>query len=175
MPATIVKTDGRAIVLDLSTGAKLCGEDIAGIDVAELGELINRTMTSAGTAFAFGRYAEPRELYSSDNFASDASTESRTIHMGIDLFCVADTPVFSPLDATVAFVANNTNELDYGPMVILRHKAKPATDSLRSMVTSAWRRWTGLARDSGFVPVNRLPRLAHRQRTETGRRTCTFS
>lgn len=128
MPATIVKTDGRAIVLDLSTGAKLCGEDIAGLDVAELGELIDRTMTSAGTGFAFGRYAEPRELYSSDNFASDASTESRTIHMGIDLFCVADTPVFSPLDAIVAFVANNTNELDYGPMVILSHKAKPANE-----------------------------------------------
>lgn len=128
MPATIVKTDGRAIVLDLSTGAKLCGKDIAGLDVAELGDLINQTMADAGTAFSFGRYAEPRELYSSDNFASDAATESRTIHMGIDLFCAADTPVLSPLDATVAFVANNTKELDYGPVVILRHNAKPANE-----------------------------------------------
>lgn len=127
MPATIIKTDGRAIVLDLSTGAKLCGKDIAGLDVAELGDLIDRTMADAGTAFSFGRYAEPRELYSNDNFASGESSESRTIHMGIDLFCVADTPVFSPLDATVAFVANNENELDYGPMVILRHSVEPAT------------------------------------------------
>ena len=128
MPSTIIKTDGRAIVLDLSTGAKLCGKDIAGLDVAELGGLINQTMADAGTAFAFGRYAEPRELYSSDNFASAASAESRSIHMGIDLFCAAETPVFSPLDATVAFVANNTKELDYGPMVILRHTVEPANE-----------------------------------------------
>jgi len=121
MTATIVETDGRAIVLDLSTGAKLCGEDIAGLDAAALGELINRTMADAGTAFAFGRYAEPRGLYSNDNFATGDSGETRTIHMGIDLFCDAATPVCSPMDATVEYVANNARELDYGPMVILRH------------------------------------------------------
>jgi len=128
MSSTIIRTDGRAIVLDLSTGAQLCGEDIAGRDVAELGELINRTMADAGTAFSFGRYAEPRGLYSNNNFASADSEESRTIHMGIDLFCVAGTPVFSPLDATVEFVANNAQELDYGPMVILRHARDSGSD-----------------------------------------------
>jgi murein DD-endopeptidase MepM/ murein hydrolase activator NlpD len=109
-------------VLDLSTGARLCGQEIVGVDVAEFGQLINRTMADAGTAFAFGRYAEPRELYSNDNFASAEGAESRTIHMGIDLFCEAGTPVFAPLSATVAFVANNARELDYGPLVILRHE-----------------------------------------------------
>jgi len=128
MTSTIIKTDGRAIVLDLSSGAELCGEDIAGHGVAELGELINRTMMEAGTAFSFGRYAEPRDLYSNDDFASGDSEESRTIHMGIDLFCVANTPVCSPLDATVEIVANNARELDYGPMVILRHSVESGSD-----------------------------------------------
>ena len=128
MSSAIIKTDDRAIVLDLSAGAKLCDQDIAELDVATLGDLINKTMADAGTAFSFGRYAEPRELYSNDNFASDSLDESRTIHMGIDLFCVADTPVFSPLDATVAFVANNAKELDYGPMVILRHGAQSSKE-----------------------------------------------
>lgn len=122
--STIIETDGRAIVLDLSTGAQLCGENIAGSDAAELGERINQTMAEAATAFAFGRYAEPRELYSNDNFVSGNSEESRTIHMGIDLFCAAKTPIFAPLDATVKFVANNAQELDYGPMMILRHGAE---------------------------------------------------
>jgi murein DD-endopeptidase MepM/ murein hydrolase activator NlpD len=41
--------------------------------------------------------------------------------MGIDLFCAPGTPVMAPLDGTVEYLANNTAELDYGPMVILRH------------------------------------------------------
>lgn len=128
MISTIIKTDGRAIVLDLSTGAQLCGEDIAGLNVAEFGELINRTMAEAGTAFSFGRYAEPRGLYSNANFATGDSAESRTVHMGIDLFCGAGTPVFAPLDATVEYVANNAKELDYGPLVILRHNTEDVGD-----------------------------------------------
>jgi murein DD-endopeptidase MepM/ murein hydrolase activator NlpD len=83
-------------------------------------------MSDAGTTFSFGRYAEPRDLYSNDNFASGDSEESRTIHMGIDVFCAADTPVYSPHDAICEFVANNAQELDYGPMVILRHETASA-------------------------------------------------
>jgi murein DD-endopeptidase MepM/ murein hydrolase activator NlpD len=120
--ASIIQTDGRAIVLDLSQGAQLCGQVIAGLDVATLGELIDQTMAEAGTAFAFGRYAEPRGLYSNENFASAESEESRTIHMGIDLFCLEGTPVMSPLDGTVEYLANNDAELDYGPLVIVRHE-----------------------------------------------------
>ena len=126
MKSSIIKTDGRAIVLDLSTGAKLFGQDIAGLDVAGLSTLINRKMADAGTGFSFGRYAEPRELYKNDNFASENSAESRTIHMGIDLFCDAGTPVFTPLDATIEFAANNARDLDYGPLLILRHESEPA-------------------------------------------------
>jgi hypothetical protein len=128
MTSTIIETDGRAIVLDLSSGAQLCGEEIAGLDAAALGDLIDRTMTVAGTAFSFGRYAEPRDLYTNDDFASGDSEESRTIHMGIDLFCVANTPVCAPLDATVEIIANNARELDYGPMVILRHAVQSGSD-----------------------------------------------
>lgn len=41
--------------------------------------------------------------------------------MGIDLFCVAGTPVFAPLDGKVELLANNARKLDYGPVVVLRH------------------------------------------------------
>jgi murein DD-endopeptidase MepM/ murein hydrolase activator NlpD len=121
MTAAIIETDGRAIVLDLSMGASLRGKPVAGLGAAELGALIDREMAAAGTRFAFGRWAEPRELYSNELFA-DHSDESRTIHMGIDLFCRPGTPVHSPLDGVVAHVANNDRELDYGPLVIVRHE-----------------------------------------------------
>ncbi|MFT5501738.1 MAG: hypothetical protein ACI88G_001877 [Woeseiaceae bacterium] len=118
-PAPIIRTDGRAIVLDLSRGRQLQGQDIVGLDVDMLGEVIDTTMREAGTAFAFGRYGEPRELYSNDDFYEDG--EARTIHLGIDLFCNVDTPVYTPLKGTIELVANNDRELDYGPMVVVRH------------------------------------------------------
>ena len=44
MTAAIIETDGRSIVLDLSTGATLCGASIAGLDVNTLSERIDRSM-----------------------------------------------------------------------------------------------------------------------------------
>ena len=117
---TIIETDGRAIVLDLSTGSLLRGEPVADLDVAQLGQLIDESMAEAGTGFAFGRYAEPRDLYKSEQFKGEA--ESRTVHMGIDLFCAPGTPVAAPLDGRVELTANNARELDYGPMLVLRHE-----------------------------------------------------
>jgi murein DD-endopeptidase MepM/ murein hydrolase activator NlpD len=117
----IVATDLNAIVLNLSSGSALQGKAIAGLDVAELGDLIDRTMDAADTEFAFGRYAEPRELYSNEDFAAAEAGEARTIHLGVDLFCAADTAVFTPLDGTIEIVANNDRDLDYGPMVVVHH------------------------------------------------------
>ncbi len=120
-PAKIIDTDENAIVLDLSSGSRLQGQEIAGLNAEELGALIDEAMRIADTGFAFGRYGEPRELYSNENFADAEGHEARTIHLGIDLFCVAGTPVFTPLDGTIEIVANNDRDLDYGPMVVVRH------------------------------------------------------
>ena len=121
MTSAIIETDGNAVILDLSRGALLCGRPVAGLDVDGLSALIGKTMAEAETSFAFGRWAEPRELYTSDNFAGDGNAEPRTVHMGIDLFCAAGTPVRAPLDGVVAILANNDDELDYGPLVVLEH------------------------------------------------------
>lgn len=158
MTSTIINTDGRAIVLDLSTGARLGGHEIVGLDVVQLGGLINRSMAQAGTAFAFGRYAEPRELYSNDNFVSGDSAESRTIHMGIDLFCDSGTAVFSPLDGRVKFVANNARELDYGPLVILQHETKTGSEFFTLY---------------GHLGMGTLKRLSEGQRVSAGQQIAT--
>ena len=119
--APVISTDGAAIVLDLSAGSRLRGEAVANLDVDQLGNLIDEMMADAGTGFAFGRYAEPRDLYNSDHFAGDGDGERRTVHLGLDLFCVAGTPVYAPLDGKVELLANNARELDYGPMLVLQH------------------------------------------------------
>ena len=162
MTADIITTDGRSIVLDLSNGATLCGEAIAGCSVDQLTELINRTMSDAGTGYAFGRYAEPRDLYSNDNFAIAGSSEKRTVHMGIDLFCAAATPIYAPHDATVEIVANNAADLDYGPLVILAHD--DAAESryslyghLGSDILSSLREGQKIAKGEPFATVGAPP------------------
>ena len=125
MERPVIETNGKATVLDLSIGSRLRGTAINNLGVEEFSTLINEVMHEAETDFAFGRYAEPRELYSTENFVSDETGEGRTIHMGLDLFCAADTAVHAPLDGTVELLGNNARELDYGPMIVLRH----ATDT----------------------------------------------
>ena len=118
----VIATDGRAIVFDLSSGSRIQGIDITTLDVEALSKLINAELEAAGTGFAFGRYGEPRELYDNENFIDAESGEARTIHLGVDLFCAAGTPVATPLDGTIELVESNDMDLGYGPMVVIRHE-----------------------------------------------------
>ena len=77
-----------------------------------------------------GRYDESRLLYSSPLFANTGGplTERRTIHLGLDLFADAGTPVHAPLRGTVHAFADNRAALDYGPVIILRHEMDDDTE-----------------------------------------------
>ena len=119
--APVVETDGRAIVLDLGSGSMALGEPLSGLSVERLGQLIDRAMAGAGTGFAYGRWGEARELYTSDLFATDGRAETRTVHLGVDVFCAAGTTVRAPLDGEVLIKANNAADLDYGPMLVVGH------------------------------------------------------
>lgn len=121
-PAPVIESDGRSIVLDLGAGSRALGTDLDGIEVGRFARLIEDAMRDARSSIAFGRWGEQRNLYSNEHFAG-ASGESRTVHMGIDVFCAPGTPVQAPLAGVVEIVANNTQELDYGPMVILKHRS----------------------------------------------------
>ena len=63
-----------------------------------------------------GRWDEPRLIYTAPFFAG------RTIHLGLDLFAPAGTPVHAPLPGNVHAMADNAQPQDYGPVVILRHE-----------------------------------------------------
>lgn len=71
-----------------------------------------------------GRWGEPRLLYTAEAFQNGPwkASDRRTVHLGVDVFAPADTPLFAPLDGTVEIVENRDNDLDYGGMVIFRHE-----------------------------------------------------
>jgi 4-aminobutyrate aminotransferase-like enzyme/Ser/Thr protein kinase RdoA (MazF antagonist) len=111
------------IVLDLSIDSPLISGDFKENEEPLLTERVFGAMRDAGVRYSIGRYNEPRLLYQAPGFAPNASPtdERRTIHIGLDLFGKAGTPVFAPLEGVVHACADIRLPLDYGPMIILRH------------------------------------------------------
>jgi len=74
---------------------------------------------------AFGGYLEKRNLYQRSSIFNSIDTASdRNIHIGLDLWIKAGTPVLAALDGVVHSFQNNTALGDYGPTVILKHTLK---------------------------------------------------
>jgi Ser/Thr protein kinase RdoA (MazF antagonist)/murein DD-endopeptidase MepM/ murein hydrolase activator NlpD len=85
---------------------------------------------------SWGCYGENRGIYTSEHFAGSAA-ERRTVHLGVDLELPAGAPIAAPLSGVVHSWARNSEELDYGPTVILRHtlplpRSAPAADTAAS-------------------------------------------
>ena len=74
-----------------------------------------------GIRYGLGLYGENRTVYATPQFADAASSERRTIHLGIDVFAPAGTPVHAPLPGKVRHLTYNADPLDYGHTLILEH------------------------------------------------------
>ena len=115
-----------SLVFDLSVGSLFLGADPAAFDRETATEKIRQELRRAGVTVGVGRYDEARSVYTTSAFAPGErvhpTAEHRTIHLGIDLFVEADRPVYAPLDGVVHCLANNDARLDYGPLLILRHR-----------------------------------------------------
>lgn len=82
--------------------------------------------TSQDVDYGLGPYGERRSVYKAAQFADAASDERRMIHMGIDVFAPAGSPVHAPLAGRVASVVYNADPLDYGHTLILEHDGNGA-------------------------------------------------
>ncbi len=119
-----------SIVLDLSIGSALIHGDASENAEPALTPRVFAAMREANVAVAVGRYDEARLLYVTPAFASGDGTlnEHRTIHIGIDLFAEASTPVYTPLDGVVHAADIQLLPLDYGGVIVLRHTTDDDTE-----------------------------------------------
>ena len=76
---------------------------------------------------AFGGYNEVRNLYKKTSLFNDEQADERNIHIGIDLWIKARTPVLAALDGTVYGFDYNTGAGNYGPTIILKHNIENQT------------------------------------------------
>ncbi len=74
-----------------------------------------------GAKIGVGGYLEHRIIYEAhENFAT-ASADFRNIHLGVDFWAQAGTPVFAPLAGEVHSFQVNPGSGNYGPTIILFH------------------------------------------------------
>jgi murein DD-endopeptidase MepM/ murein hydrolase activator NlpD len=134
----------RPVILDLGAGNQKLA-DIDTSDTSAFTEYVFAVMAAQGAQIGIGRYNENRVIYRHSTLF-DGEAESRTIHLGVDLFVASGTPVRAPLPARVHSFANNTALGDYGPTIILEHMLEETTfftlyghlsiDSLAGLSTS---------------------------------------
>src|SRR5215470_7924259 len=125
--ASVLRDDLRAapcLVLDLSVSSLLVSGDERENTEPKLTERIFGAMAEAGVGIGVGRYDEARLLYTSPLFSPGVALtgERRAVHLGIDLFTEAGAPVFAPIEGEVYAFAYNPAPLDYGHVIILKHR-----------------------------------------------------
>lgn len=112
--------NSKYIPIDLSED-NLHHKDIDVSKVEVLQHYIENQINQHNGLVGYGGYNEVRSIYKrSQHFNENEATE-RNIHLGVDLWIAAETPIYCPLDATVHSFKNNTNFGDYGPTIILKH------------------------------------------------------
>lgn len=117
MPYPLI--DKNITKIDLSSN----NEDLKLIDlnnISQLADYIQQVLNRNDKIIGIGGYNEDREIYKrSSHFGTDENV--RSIHLGIDIWSAANTPIFSVLDGVIHSFKINDNYGDYGPTIILEH------------------------------------------------------
>ncbi|NGY38812.1 peptidoglycan DD-metalloendopeptidase family protein [Flavobacterium sp. XN-5] len=109
------------VPLNLSvSNQNLTNESLA--DAAEFENYIENYLTINNSKVAYGGYNEERNLYQRSTIFKDLETEERNMHIGLDLWIKAGTPILAALDGTIHSFNFNAGFGDYGPTIILEHQ-----------------------------------------------------
>ncbi|MFD2517975.1 peptidoglycan DD-metalloendopeptidase family protein [Salinimicrobium flavum] len=88
-----------------------------------LSKYLDGFLSRTGMKIAWGGYNEKRGLYRRSSLFSEAIDEDlvRDVHLGMDIWAPAGTPVLAVLDGRIHSFRDNDNFGDYGPTIILEH------------------------------------------------------
>lgn len=109
----------KLLKLDFTESNKELSEDILN-DTEQFSDYINRKLNTADALYGIGGYDEHRTIYKrSMVFDGD---EPRRLHLGVDIWGDAGTPVYAPLEGVVHSFAFNDAYGDYGATLIVQHE-----------------------------------------------------
>lgn len=118
-PVIQLLASDKILLLNLSeTNPKLTPETIT--DTETFSAYMNQTLQEIGCTYGIGGYNELRNLYARSTVFD--GEEPRRLHLGVDIWGAAGTPVFAPLEGIIHSVAYNGSFGDYGATIILQHQ-----------------------------------------------------
>jgi 4-aminobutyrate aminotransferase-like enzyme/Ser/Thr protein kinase RdoA (MazF antagonist) len=114
----------RKVVFDLSVSSAEVGNPEEWQHTNRFSRRLFERMRDEQVQLGIGLYNEVRPWYGGQQFdlAGNDRPEARTVHIGLDLYAEAGTPVYAPLDGTIYSFANNAEAFDYGPTIFLKHR-----------------------------------------------------
>lgn len=97
----------------------LTTEILANTDI--FSQWVDDELQQQGARYGIGGYGEHRTIYSrSEHF--DTIEEPRRLHLGTDIWGLAETPIYNFYDANVHSFKFNNNFGDYGATIILQYQ-----------------------------------------------------
>lgn len=113
------KGDGL-LLMDFTAANTALTEEILE-DTALFSNYVSTQLAAAGARYGIGGYNEHRTIYSRSKVFDATGEEPRRLHLGVDIWGPANTPVYAPLPGTVHSVGFNNAFGDYGATLILQH------------------------------------------------------
>lgn len=98
--------------------------DLATLDLTDttvFTDYVFGKLHAAGAQVGVGGYNEHRVIYRRSTHFNAQQEEPREIHLGIDFWAEAGTPVWAPKAGVVHSFQDNAHFGDYGPTIILEH------------------------------------------------------
>lgn len=108
------------IPIDLSHNNKDLTEELLD-NASDFENYIEEYLAKNKSQVAYGGYNELRNLYKKNSIFNEKDSEERNIHIGMDLWIKAGTPVLAALDGKVHSFGFNAGPGNYGPTIILEH------------------------------------------------------
>ena len=92
-------------------------------DTTAFCQWVTNKLEAAGARYGIGGYNEHRTVYRMSRvFDGTGDLEPRRLHLGIDIWGAAGTPVYAPLEGTVHSFADNNRAGDYGATILVEHE-----------------------------------------------------
>jgi murein DD-endopeptidase MepM/ murein hydrolase activator NlpD len=119
-PVVNVRPTDKLLPMDFTEANTSLTADIAS-NTGLFCDYITHQLTKAGARFGIGGYNELRTVYArSDHFGTEG--ELRRLHIGVDVWGAAGTPVYAFMGGMVHSFAFNNKYGDYGATLILSHQ-----------------------------------------------------
>ena len=114
------RENDKLLLLDFTVANTDLNDDILN-NTEKFSTYINTKLQTSNAKYGIGGYNENRTVYSRSK-VFDTADEPRRLHLGVDIWGKAQTPVFAALQGTVHSFAFNDNYGDYGVTIILQHQ-----------------------------------------------------